>query len=103
MGVKDLFQLRAVYEHSLALQQQCSNVYYHREQSHVFDLFISEYTFVSSSEQTFSSVVYKIQVLPRNTNFPTHSVLILNLQDVILKVMLHETISNNCWENVEKY
>lgn len=47
-------------------------------------------------------VVYKIQVLPRKTNFPTHSVLILNLQDVILKVMLNETICNNRWENVEK-
>ena len=40
MGVKDLFQLGAVYEHSLALQQQCNNVCYHREQSHVFDLFV---------------------------------------------------------------
>lgn len=33
MGVKDLFQLGAVYEHSFALQQQRSNVCYHREQS----------------------------------------------------------------------
>ena len=48
-------------------------------------------------------VVHKIQVLPRKTNFPIHSVLILNLQDVILKVMLHESICNNRWENVEKY
>ena len=48
-------------------------------------------------------VVHKIQVLPRKTNFPIHSVLILNLQDVIVKVMLHETISNNRWANVEKY
>lgn len=48
-------------------------------------------------------VLHKIQVLPRKTNFPIHLVLILNLQDVILKVMLHETICNNRWENVEKY
>ena len=68
----------------------------------MFETFLFQSTLLLAPQDKHF-VVHKIQVLPRKTNFPIHSVLILNLQDVILKVMLHETICNNHWENFEKY